>query len=566
MRADELTVEVRDRDLNRVGIILTRDLDLTAKVVWSGVGEWTLTLPENHPLVPALKTPGSGIIVTGPVDGGTGVVFSGPRLPAVRVRDQQNPDGTLTFKGVTDEIVLDDALAYPSPGVVDPNAQTAANDERTGTTEALMRQYVAYNIGPLAPAGRRRGFRSKVVLAGSDMGRGVTTARSPRFQNLLELLQSLATEGTLGFRVVQVGSQLQFQVVPVRDLRATVRLDLNNGTILSEESQDQGPTLTYAIVAGQGEGVDRTMVVRTRSSQATEEAQWGRPIERFYDRRDTDNLLELQAKGDEELSLTGEGVAIKLMPSDDQTMRYLVDWNVGDWVTAVVNGQETWSVVTEAVVRATSKFSGVGMSIGDVTSFTPESRAQAQANKNDSRIGYLERSLQEMPVPEPGTPVGAVVEWYASSIPDGWARLEGQAISRTDHAELFTLIGTTFGAGNGTTTFNLPDRRGRVAAGVSTSDPEFDTLGKLYGSKTHTLTQDEMPKHRHTPGLAGHNFQTAGTGAARQYAGTGGNRWFVTSTNVNDINVTSYTNEVGDDEPHNNIQPTISAHFIMRVK
>lgn len=394
MRPEDLTVEVRDRNLNRKGQILPEDLDLKAVIRWAGVGEWTLNLPQEHPMVEHLMEPGSGIVVTGPTGPDTiGPIFSGPRIPATRKRDQKDPEGTLTFKGVTDDVILDDTLAFPSPDVADPAAQTAANDTRTGQTESLMRQYVAYNACYThAPAGRLVGLRTKFKLAGSDLGRGVNTAKSPRFQNLLELLQELAAEGTLGFRVLQVGAFLEFQVVPVLDLRATIRLDLENGTITSEEVQDQGPTLTYAVVAGQGEGIERTMITRTRDTQATEELQWGRRIERFFDRRDTDNLLELQAKGDEELATTGAGVAVKLIPSDEQTMRYLIDWNVGDWVTAVVNGQETWSVVTEAVIVANSKFTGVGASIGDVTSFTPESRAQAQNNKNDSRIGYLERA------------------------------------------------------------------------------------------------------------------------------------------------------------------------------
>lgn len=85
----------------------------------------------------------------------------------------------------------------------------------------------------------------------------------------------------------------------------------------------------------------------------------------------------------------------------------------------------------------------------------------------------------------------------------------GQAISRTDYPNLFAAIGTTYGAGDGSTTFNLPDLRGRVAAGrddmggtaagrlTSASTFVGTTLGATGGTETHTLTTAQMPAHTH---------------------------------------------------------------------
>ncbi len=394
MRASDLTIEVRNRSLQRQGLILTRDLDLETKLRWSGVGEWKLTLPGDHPMVPHLRTPGSGLIATGAVDtaGTLGTVFSGPTVRPMQVRNLQNPDGTLTFTGVTDEIFLQDSLAYPDPTSANPAVQASANDVRSGAAETLMRAYLDANVGPSAPAGRRRGLLAKITLDGSDLGRGVTTQKSPRFQNLLELLQELAVESTLGFRVVQEDESLVFKVVGVRDLRKVVRLDVDNGTLTSEEVAQQGATLTRAIVAGQGDGVDRTIVVRTTADSTSDETDWGRAVERFFDRRDTDDTLELEAKGDEELELARGGTAAKVVPADDATMRYLVDWREGDWLTVVVGGQEETSVVTEAVILIDKDRAVVGAALGDVTTFDPRDQAQAKQETLDSRLGYLERA------------------------------------------------------------------------------------------------------------------------------------------------------------------------------
>ena len=69
-------------------------------------------------------------------------------------------------------------------------------------------------------------------------------------------------------------------------------------------------------------------------------------------------------------------------------------------------------------------------------------------------------------------PPGATIDFAGSTVPNGWALCDGRALNRTTYAKLFAAIGTTWGAGDGSTTFNIPDLRGRiaVAAGSSTDD------------------------------------------------------------------------------------------------
>ena len=92
------------------------------------------------------------------------------------------------------------------------------------------------------------------------------------------------------------------------------------------------------------------------------------------------------------------------------------------------------------------------------------------------------------------TPIGTIMQYAGTSIPERWMKCEGQTLSRTDYSELFSVIGTTYGSGNGSTTFNLPNIAGKMIIGYDANDTDFDTIGATGGSKTHTLTNYELPK------------------------------------------------------------------------
>lgn len=92
-------------------------------------------------------------------------------------------------------------------------------------------------------------------------------------------------------------------------------------------------------------------------------------------------------------------------------------------------------------------------------------------------------------------PIGCGMDWFTDTAPTNWAICDGRALSRTEYSELFKVLGTKFGIGDGTTTFNIPDFRGRIGVGKST-DSEFNTLGKKVGNKTTTINV-KLPKHTH---------------------------------------------------------------------
>ncbi|MEO6109780.1 MAG: tail fiber protein [Candidatus Saccharimonadales bacterium] len=141
------------------------------------------------------------------------------------------------------------------------------------------------------------------------------------------------------------------------------------------------------------------------------------------------------------------------------------------------------------------------------------------------------------------------IEGYWTSPPEGFLLEDGSAVSRTTYADLFAVIGTTYGPGNGTTTFNVPDSRGRVAVNKNPSDAEFDTMGEKYGEKAHILTIAEMPSHTHKlPYL---------TTDVSDYFGGGGNPYGISSSYATKTGTYDPLEPVGGDGAHNNIQPSI---------
>ncbi|ACZ29558.1 Tail Collar domain protein [Xylanimonas cellulosilytica DSM 15894] len=101
-------------------------------------------------------------------------------------------------------------------------------------------------------------------------------------------------------------------------------------------------------------------------------------------------------------------------------------------------------------------------------------------------------------------PVGMEAGFH--TVPPGWLEHNGAAVSRTTYPALFAHYGTTYGAGDGSTTFNLPNAKGRTPVGLDTAQAEFNAVGKTGGAKTHTLSTAEMPSHTHTSAAHTHSI------------------------------------------------------------
>lgn len=154
--------------------------------------------------------------------------------------------------------------------------------------------------------------------------------------------------------------------------------------------------------------------------------------------------------------------------------------------------------------------------------------------------------------------IGSLMFQAYEGTPDGpFLACDGSAVSRTTYAALYALLGTTWGVGDGSTTFNLPDARGRVPMGAGAgSGLTARTVGQSGGEETHLLTTGELPAHTHgvtDPGHR-HNIQSDNDHGSTGGYGIGENQYNLdvwTQYAATGITV----NSAGSGGSHNNIQP-----------
>lgn len=177
-------------------------------------------------------------------------------------------------------------------------------------------------------------------------------------------------------------------------------------------------------------------------------------------------------------------------------------------------------------------------------------------------------------------PIAGGFDYWGSTTPNSsFAFPIGQAISRTTYSVLFGLVGTTYGTGDGTTTFNLPDKRGRVSAAfdngnstgrLNTGGLNASSLGSAGGEQTHALITAELAAHNHGVTDPGHTHATSpGT---PQVLTTGGSTSDFTGSALlkSNLSIGTATTGIsiqnsGSGTAHNNIQPTIVCNYIMRI-
>jgi microcystin-dependent protein len=191
-------------------------------------------------------------------------------------------------------------------------------------------------------------------------------------------------------------------------------------------------------------------------------------------------------------------------------------------------------------------------------------KVTAGETAGDSELATRVAALEANASP---TPAGTVTIWGGAAAPTNWLLCDGSAVSRTTYASLFAAIGTAYGVGDGSTTFNLPNLKGRIPVGRDAAQTEFDVLGETGGEKTHLLTVAEMPAHKHTDSGHSHAVNSStgvyGGGVAVSYAfggalthaGYGGGLINNGAANIQNT---------GGDGAHNNLQPYQVLNYIIK--
>lgn len=370
------TLEVRDASLERIHEV-TRFSKFSTVLRFNNLSTWELDLPATTAAASALLERGAGIIATR--DGET--MLSGLVTRRHRVRNKE--ENRISISGIDDTVWTGRRLAPPVPD--GPPYDTDGHDVRTGPAETVMHEFVDVNAGPGAITARR----APGLTLAPDLGRGSVVTGRARFHVLLELLQSLALAGgDLGFRIVQVDDELQFQVYEPTDLSASVVFSLELGNLSGYEQLAEDPEANYYVGAGAGELVDRIFVERGDPASIV---NYGR-IEAFRDRRDTADTAEITQTLDEELAQNAERMSLSINPSNTRAVAFMDDYRLGDRVSAVIDGEEIIDVIREVAIDLDSKGETVTPTIGS-PNLEPNAifRMFKRIGKAESRIGSLER-------------------------------------------------------------------------------------------------------------------------------------------------------------------------------
>ncbi len=249
-----------------------------------------------------------------------------------------------------------------------------------------------------------------------------------------------------------------------------------------------------------------------------------------------DNIELIIKKSTSNVIKSQTGVAGKVVYSqDDKKMYYFDGTTKGGYKLLTSDDVGDTSLVkispTDTANYLGSKFtSDVGLRVS-TTGSSNNQRIQIQSN----------------------TFVGEV-KLYAgveSSIPTGWMKCDGRLLNRTTYKDLFSKIGTIYGAGDGKTTFALPNMSGRVPVGQGGGY----NVGSKGGEATHKLTVSEIPEHKHiAPFSEAYGNDPWGLVSKGHYGSNGGrdfDNWW------------AYTSPVGGNQPHNNMQPYLTMFYII---
>lgn len=395
-RAEYLAL-ITDRYLTPLGDPITNWLTLDVTLRFNEPGSGLFTVPGfgwiRDQLLPGARV----VVIRYRMDAPDGeVLISGPIEDILYERSDDGDNGgvgmlTVNFADDLAEIVA--RLAYADP-LLAPEAQTSDYWTWTGDAVLGIRQLVDLNAGPSARVERQ--MPKLVIAAPAGVGGGITT-KADLMEPVGDVARRMADGGGgLGFRAVQVGTNIEFQVYQPADKSRQVRFSFSLGNIKYVSYEIQGPKANAAIVGGQGEGADRyVMEVGDLASQG----DWGRR-EVLVSRPGNDATAALVEDGNSALSDGASTARLTTNVADTDGARFGVDYNLGDLVAVeTYPGDSLVDVVRTVHIQAWP-------TAGDVISATVGSQEASsdpkwlkQVRAMADRVGKLERTVVPAAIP-----------------------------------------------------------------------------------------------------------------------------------------------------------------------
>lgn len=332
-----VTVQIRDNSTLDVLAVVSDYTSLTITPRFNAVGAYVLNIAADSPKADLL-VPGNGLVIRK----GSTVLMSG----TIREPNWQSGDGgkgTLTVNGVDDMTLLAGTTCWPNP-VSAPGSQTDPVYKISGVVaETAMRTLVNLNIGPGAQASRKV---SNLMLAANGLHGPSITKQLTQFDTLLTVLQDIAKTAGLGFRIVQVGGNLQFQVYEPADRSASAKFSFGLGNLTDASYSVTAPTCTKAIVVAGGNTSPRVITIATRADPAFP-GPW---IEQFVDKTDVDTtaidlIAQVSQAADEALTAGAAQGNLTMTPIDTpaSSSAGTTRWAIRSRARSGTTSSPTWS-------------------------------------------------------------------------------------------------------------------------------------------------------------------------------------------------------------------------------
>ncbi|MFJ3083030.1 siphovirus ReqiPepy6 Gp37-like family protein [Streptomyces halstedii] len=343
-----LRVYVRNPALQRIGQV-DDYTSLTVVPRYNAIGAYTMEISADSDKAPLLVE-GTGLIIR---TAGGDTVLSGPIRSVNWSRSESDAgSGKLTVGGVDDTELLAQYTCWPNPAAAIGSQSDAVYKISATVAETAMRALVNVNAGPGALTARRE----PLLTLATNGNRGPTITRQlNQFDSLLTVLVDIAGAAGLGFRITQVGANLQFQVYAPTDRSGTARFSFGLGNLLDASYTTTPPTCTRALVVAGGQSSPRQCKTYDRADPLFP----GLVIEQFVDLTSVDTAsVDLVAQMDqaaEEALTSGAGQgSLTISPIDIPLLKYGRDYQVGDTVSAQVRSTWMTDVVREVTLTSTA--------------------------------------------------------------------------------------------------------------------------------------------------------------------------------------------------------------------